>query len=64
MAEIRDDKGGRDLQKIMRYRETGMRFLMLTDLRDMFFCIGERNESDSVWLFLGSLQHLLPVSVN
>lgn len=33
---------------------------MLGDLRDIFFCIVERNGSDLVWLFRGSLQQLLP----
>lgn len=36
---------------------------MPADLRDMFFCIVERNGSDLVGLFRGSLQRLLPVSM-
>ena len=44
-------------------KEAGKRYIMPADLRDMFFCIVERNGSDLVWLFRGSLQHSLPISM-
>lgn len=36
---------------------------MTVDLRDMVFCIIERNGSDLVSLFRGSLQESLPISM-
>lgn len=36
---------------------------MPVDLRDMVFCIVEANGSDLVWLFRGSLQRSLPMSI-
>ena len=36
---------------------------MTADLRDMVFCIVEKNGSDLLWLFRGSLQQSLPISM-
>ena len=40
---------------IMVRKEAGKRYMMPADLRDMFFCIVERNGSFLVWLFRGIL---------
>ena len=47
----------------MLYMEAGKRKYMLADLRDMVFCIVERNGSDLVWLLRRSLQQSLPISM-
>ena len=44
-------------------KEAGKRYMMPADLRDMFFCIVERNGSVLVWLFRGILQQSLPISM-
>ena len=45
------------------YMESDRMYYMPADSQDMFFCIVERNGSDLLWLFRGSLQQLLPISM-
>lgn len=47
----------------MMCKAAGEKYTIPVDLRDMFFCIVERNGSDLVWLFRGSLQQSLLISM-
>ena len=42
--------------------ETGKWYFIPADLRDIFFCIIEKNGFDLVWLLRGSWQHSLHIS--